>query len=106
MNEIPKNLPRLELPRRWEFLEQRAKEVKIDPAEVVERVDDAADRIDELLRRVRDGGGGVIEVFYGLSGSGKTTFLQTLSRFFDNIRVTVFPKDAPISSLSDFVLKR
>lgn len=104
MNEIPENLPRLELPRRWEFLEQRAKAAQIDPAEVVERVDEAADRIDELLRRVRDGGGGIIEVFYGLSGSGKTTFLQTLERFFDNIRVSVFPKNLPLSGLAKFIL--
>jgi len=99
----PATLVRLELPRRWEFLEQRAKLAEFDPGEVVERVDDAADRVDELLRRVRDGGGGVIEVFYGLSGSGKTTFLQTLSRFFDNIRVTIFKKDRPLRELPEFV---
>lgn len=102
--EQPSTLPRLELPRRWEFLEQRAAEAQVDPAEVVERVDEAANRVDELLRRVRDGGGGVIEVFYGLSGSGKTTFLQTLSRFFENIRVSTFAKDLPLSHLPAFVL--
>jgi hypothetical protein len=104
MSETPTTLPRLELPRRWEFLEQRAKAAQVDPAEMVERVDEAANRIDELLRRVRDGGGGVIEVFYGLSGSGKTTFLQTLSRFFDNIRVSVFPKDHPLKELPDYLM--
>lgn len=97
-------LPRSELPRRWEFLEQRAVAAQVDPAEIVERVDDAANRVDELLRRVRDGGGGVIEVFYGLSGSGKTTFLQTLNRFFDNIRVSTFSKDRPLQELPVFIL--
>ena len=103
-SEQPSPLPRLELPRRWEFLEQRAVAAKVDPAEVVERVDDAANRVDELLRRVRDGGGGVIEVFYGLSGSGKTTFLRTLSRFFDNIRVSTFPNVSPLHDLPAFIL--
>lgn len=103
-SEQPSPLPRLELPRRWEFLEQRAVAAQVDPAEIVERVDDAANRVDELLRRVRDGGGGVIEVFYGLSGSGKTTFLQTLSRFFDNIRVSTFSKDRPLQELPVFIL--
>jgi hypothetical protein len=103
-SEQPSPLPRLELPRRWEFLEQRAAVAKVDPAEVVERVDDAANRVDELLRRVRDGGGGVIEVFYGLSGSGKTTFLRTLSRFFDNIRVNTFSNVRPLSELPAFIL--
>ncbi|WP_157235022.1 ATP-binding protein [Methylosinus sp. LW4] len=101
--DLPTTLPRLELPRRWEFLEQRAADAKIDPAEIVERVDDAANRVDELLRRVRDGGGGVIEVFYGLSGSGKTTFLQTLSRFFVNIRVSTFSNNRQLSDLPRFI---
>lgn len=102
-SNLTTTLPRLELPRRWEFLAQRAADARIDPAEIVERVDDAANRVDELLRRVRDGGGGVIEVFYGLSGSGKTTFLQTLSRFFENIRVSTFSKERPLSDLPHFV---
>jgi hypothetical protein len=102
-SDPPSSLRRLELPRRWEFLEQRAKEAQADPGEMVERVDDAAARVDALLRRVRDGGGGVIEVFYGLSGSGKTTFLQTLGRFFDGVRVSVFSKDEPLSGLPKFV---
>ena len=35
-------LPKLELPKRWELLKQRADAAKIDPVEVVERVDEAA----------------------------------------------------------------
>jgi hypothetical protein len=68
---IDNPLPKLELPRRWELLQQRADEADADPSEVVERVDDAAERVDSLLRRVRTGGGGLIEVVFGLSGSGK-----------------------------------
>jgi len=96
-------LRRLELPRRWEILEQRAGEVDADPSGIVERVDDAAARVDTLLRRVRDGGGGVIEVFFGLSGSGKTTFLQNLPRFFDGISVSTFDKQRPLRELPEFV---
>lgn len=103
MKEMIKTLRRLELPRRWEFLTEKAKEAKADPFEVVERVDDAARRIDTLLRRVQGGGGGVIEVVYGLSGSGKTTFLQTLPRFFDGVRVTIFPKERPLAELPVFI---
>ncbi|WP_425963832.1 hypothetical protein [Rhizobium nepotum] len=99
-----KTIPALALPRRWEFLIAQAEKAKVDPAEIVERVEDAANRVDELLRRVRDGGGGVIEVFYGLSGSGKTTFLQTLGRFFDNVRISTFHKDRPLAELPAFIL--
>ena len=97
-------LPKLDLPKRWEFLEQRANDAGLEPAQFVERVEDAAIRVDYLLQRVRTGGGGLFEVFYGLSGSGKTTFLKTLPRHFKNIRVTAFSKDLPLTQLPQFVI--
>ncbi len=97
-------LPKLELPKRWEFLEQRAIAAGLEPSQFVERVPDAADRIDYLLQRVRTGGGGLFEVFFGLSGSGKTTFLKTLPRHFQNIRLLSFPKDAALADLPGFII--
>lgn len=100
---IANPLLKLELPRRWELLEARADEADIDPAEMVERVDEAADHIDRLLRRVRTGGGGLIEVIFGLSGSGKTTFLKTLPKFFDGVRLSSYPSDKPVADLPEFI---
>lgn len=97
-------LPKLELPKRWEFLEQRAHAAGLEPAQFVERVDSAADRIDYLLQRVKTGGGGLFEVFFGLSGSGKTTFLKTLPRQFQQLRVLSFPKDTALTGLPEFIL--
>jgi hypothetical protein len=97
-------LAKLELPKRWEFLEQRAEAAGLEAAQFVERVDTAADRIDYLLQRVKTGGGGLFEVFFGLSGSGKTTFLKTLPRHFEQIRVLSFPKGEPLGSISRFIL--
>lgn len=99
----PNPLPILELPKRWEFLTLRARESGLDPAQFVERVDEAAERVDHLLTRIRAAGGGVLEIFFGLSGSGKTTFLQTLPRFFTDIRVAAFPKERPLAELPEFV---
>ena len=96
-------LLKLELPRRWELLEERAGEADVDPTEMVERVDEAADHVDRLLRRVRTGGGGLIEVIFGLSGSGKTTFLKTLPKFFDGVRLSSFPSEKSLSELPNFV---
>lgn len=96
-------LTKLELPKRWELLEQRAKAAGLDTGLFVERVDSAADRIDYLLQRVKTGGGGLFEVFYGLSGSGKTTFLKTLPKQFQQIRVSSFPKDKALSELPTFI---
>ena len=64
-------LPILDLPNRWEKLQRKAEQKGIDPREFVERVDGAESRVDELLRLVRSSGGGVFEIFLGLSGSGK-----------------------------------
>ncbi|KAB0615672.1 hypothetical protein [Castellaniella defragrans] len=96
-------LTKLELPKRWELLEQRAQAAGLDAGLFVERVDSAADRIDYLLQRVKTGGGGLFEVFYGLSGSGKTTFLKTLPKQFQQIRVSSFPKDMDLSTLPTFI---
>lgn len=96
-------LPRLELPKRWELLKQRADAAGIDPVEVVERVDEAAERVDRLLQRVRTGGGGLFEVVFGLSGSGKTTFLKTLPKFFEGINVTAFPRERALTDLPKFI---
>jgi hypothetical protein len=98
------SLPKLELPKRWEFLEQRALALGLDPSQFVERVPLAADRIDYLLQRVRTGGGGLFEVFFGLSGSGKTTFLKTLPKHFQDIRLLSFPKDSNLAELPKFIL--
>jgi hypothetical protein len=96
-------LAKLELPKRWELLEQRAEAAGLDTGLFVERVDSAADRIDYLLQRVKTGGGGLFEIFYGLSGSGKTTFLKTLPKQFQNIRVTSFPKEKILTELPQFI---
>jgi hypothetical protein len=100
----PTQLKSLELPKRWEFLEQSARREGIDPAQFVERVDTAASRIDRLLYKVRRaGGGGLFEVFFGLSGAGKTTFLKTLPKFFEGVSVYSFTRDNSISQIANFV---
>lgn len=98
------SLAKLELPKRWELLEQRAQKAGFEPSQFVVRVEDAANRLDYLMQRVRTGGGGLFEVFYGLSGSGKTTFLKTLPKHFLDIRVMSFPKEADLIGLPAFVL--
>lgn len=99
MSQRPPSLPSLELPKRWEFLEDRALENDLDPLLFVERVDDAAEHLDTLLKRIEGGDGGAIEVIYGRSGSGKTTFLKSLPKFFENIDVQLFDKKSPLDQL-------
>lgn len=96
-------LQQLELPRRWETLTQRAEAAGIDAIQCIERVDAAANRIDALLQRVRTGGGGLFEVVFGLSGSGKTTFLKTLPKFFQDLTTHSFSRETALVELAHFV---
>lgn len=97
------NLPKLELPKRWEFLKDKARENELDPFLFVERVDSAAEHLDMLLKRIEMKAGGAIEVFFGRSGSGKTTFLQSLPKFFENISVQSFDKSRSLDTLEKFI---
>jgi hypothetical protein len=68
------SLPALILPKRFEALQRQAQTHDADISKIVHRVDDAATRVEDLLRQVRDGGVGRFEVFLGKSGSGKRHF--------------------------------
>lgn len=98
-------LPVLKLPKRFEILEQTAKAAGLDARELVERVDSAAARVDQLLRNVHTTDCGQLELFLGLSGSGKTTFVSTLPKFFSDISVHIFPPSSALSELAAFVAR-
>ena len=74
--------PALFLPKRYERLRDIAQENDADLTRIVRKVPDATARVERLLKAVRDGGLGRFDLFLGKSGSGKTTFLSTLPRFY------------------------
>lgn len=74
---------RLVLPKRYEVLARESDRHNINLSSIVERVDEAAERLDRIIGHVNSSGIGRLEFFLGLSGSGKTTFFHTLSNFFD-----------------------
>lgn len=95
----------LVLPRRWEVLATRAEAAGVDPTDLVERVPAAEKRIDKLLSRIQSGSGGVFEILLGKSGSGKTTFVKSLPKFFNNVFVLSIGKDENLNELPERVLK-
>ncbi len=97
---------KLTLPKRYETLARRANESAVNLDNIVARVDEPATRVENLLRQVRDGGVGRFELFLGLSGSGKTTFVKTLPLFFKDVTVQEVPKHLPLESVADFVRQR
>ena len=103
----PDGVPKLVLPKRIEILEDEAKARSVDVTKIVEKVESAATRIEVLLRRVRDGGTGQFEVFYGDTGTGKTTFLRTLPKFFHGVSITrIRKKDVALAEIPKFIRSR
>ncbi len=102
----PDSLPKLVLPKRFEILEDEARARSVDVTQIVEKVESAAARIELLLRRVRDGGTGQFEVFYGETGTGKTTFLRTLPKFFHGVTITRISDEVALAEIPEFIRKR
>lgn len=105
-SELAKKLPSLVLPKRFEVLERRARSAGISLDNIVQRVEAPANRIETLLRSVRDGGVGRFELFLGKSGSGKTTFLKTLPRFFEHVAVDTIPIDVQLPAIPAYIRER
>lgn len=95
--------PTLFLPKRYERLRDIAEEKDADLTRIVRKVPDATSRIERLLKAVRDGGLGRFELFLGKSGSGKTTFLSTLPRFYQPARVIPISDKIPLNEVDSFI---
>jgi hypothetical protein len=102
-NSNEERFTNLKLPKRYEALEREATQSSADLTRIIQRVDSAANRVETLLRQVRDGGLGRFEVFLGLSGSGKTTFFKTLTRFFSGTEVHEIPKNLPLDEIAQHI---
>jgi hypothetical protein len=87
-------------------LERKAQNVGVSLDNIVQRVEAPANRVETLLRAVRDGGVGRFELFLGKSGSGKTPFLKTLSRFFDHVAVDTIPVEVKLPDVAASIRER
>jgi hypothetical protein len=97
------SIPPLVLPKRFEALQRQAQSQDADISRIVYRVDDAATRVEDLLRQVRDGGIGRFEVFLGKSGSRKTTFFSTLTKFFTGVSVHRIEQNIPLKDIAKHI---
>lgn len=81
-------LDTLLLPKRYENLKNEAIARQADLTQIVRKVPEATRRVETLLRQVESSRMGRFELMLGLSGSGKTTFLSTLPRFYTGAYVS------------------
>lgn len=98
-----KEAPTLLLPKRFEKLKSIAEQNDADLTRIVRKVPGATARIERLLKAVRDGGLGRFEFFLGKSGSGKTTFLSTLPKFYHPVNVTPILDTVRLEAIPDFI---
>lgn len=80
----------LVLPKRYEILEREVSSKGAELTKIVRKIDSVNNHIQSLLGKIHVGGIGQFQLFYGESGSGKTTFLRTLPNFFKDIDITSF----------------
>lgn len=95
----------LNLPIRYEVLRRKAEQENADISRIVQRVESANQHIQELFLGMQQTGVSRFEVFYGASGSGKTTFLETLPQFFDNVDVRVITHEVSLANAVDELAK-
>lgn len=84
---IPPKFPSLILPQRWEALQAEASKRKVPLKPLISPVKDAIVRVRGELRRIQETGAGRLFIISGVTGSGKTTFLNSLQHFIDDIGV-------------------
>lgn len=71
------------LPYRWEALKREADKRRVPLKPLIKPVPEAIHRIQRELQRIRDTGMGRLYVVSGVTGAGKTTFLNSLDLFLD-----------------------
>jgi DNA (cytosine-5)-methyltransferase 1 len=79
--------PKLILPKRWEILSREAEVKKVPLKPLIVPVENSLDEIRRELRRIEETGMGKLYVMSGSTGTGKTTFLNSLQNFLDSIEV-------------------
>jgi|SRR5579875_28199 energy-coupling factor transporter ATP-binding protein EcfA2 len=85
--QTPPNFPPIILPNRWEALQAEASKRKVPLKPLITPVRDAIMGLKREIRRVQETGTGKLFIISGVTGSGKTTFLNSLQLFIDGIGV-------------------
>jgi len=101
--EVDVDFNQLVLPPRFEILERDIKELGLDINQIVYNVKDASCEIEELLKSVNFGSIGKFRIFYGISGSGKTTFLKTLTNFFSGVHIIPIGRGISLFEIPKFI---
>lgn len=78
-------IPPLELPTRWELLQPKIDNQKISARTIIQPIPKAMSEVRNIAEYLRTTGGCQVLVVRGDTGSGKTTFLNTLPIYMQDI---------------------
>lgn len=84
------NFPPLIIPLRWEVLKAEAERQNVPLKPLILPVQEAIAEIERELKRIEETRMGKLLVLSGVSGSGKTTYLNSLDLFIDRVVVHNF----------------
>ncbi|GAB6262593.1 hypothetical protein [Photobacterium sp. R1] len=91
------------LPKRYEILENVADKNSVSLSSIIKKIPESSKHIDQLLREISIGNVGKLELINGKSGSGKTTFVKSLSLFYSNVQVNIFEHSRKLTELSQLI---
>ena len=86
-NPVAPIFPSIILPFRWEALEAEAHKRNVPLKPLIMPVQNAIAEVERELVRIKETGMGKLYVISGVTGSGKTTFLNSLHLFLDDVGV-------------------
>jgi len=100
--ETINGIPPLELPTRWEFLKLKIDTNKVPPRAIIQPIPKAMSEVRNIAEYLRTTGGSQVLVIRGDTGSGKTTFLNTLPVYMNDVEFNIITIDIEPIEAEDF----
>lgn len=92
-NDIITAIPSLVLPTRWEHLQPRMERKRVPIRTIIKPVSEAINIMREVIEYVRTTDGAQVLVVRAETGSGKTTFLNTLPYYLQDVSFNLLVMD-------------